>query len=126
MTHKLLEAPTEDIAHMIQAQLVVWLNHVKETRAASWFAKEWTGEHGNYTNETCKSVYYQAAEGEDQGTRGCRGGPLESEVCIFLGSAGGQCGRHGNGEERAEAHPSREAGRRGGGNAEASRSRTVV
>ena len=50
---------------------------------------------------------------------------MESEVCIFLGSAGGQCGRHGNGEERVETHPSREAGRRGGGIAEASRSRTV-
>ena len=71
------------------------------------------------------SVHYQAAEGEDQGTRGCRGGPLEFEVCIFLSSAGGQCGRHGNGDERAETQPSREAGRRGGGNAEASRSRPV-
>ena len=56
MTHKLLEAPTEDIAHMIQAQLVVWLNHMKETRAATWFAKEWTGEHGNYTNASAGYV----------------------------------------------------------------------
>jgi hypothetical protein len=56
MTHKLLEAPTEDIARMIQAQLVVWLTYQKETRAATWFEKEWTGEHGNYTNASAGYV----------------------------------------------------------------------
>ena len=56
MAHKLLEAPTEDIARMVQAHIVDWLVIEKETRAASWFEKEWTGEHGNYTNASAGYV----------------------------------------------------------------------
>ena len=56
MAHKLLEAPTEDIARMVQAHIVDWLGSVKETDAASWFEKEWTGEHGNYTNASAGYV----------------------------------------------------------------------
>jgi hypothetical protein len=56
MTHKLLEAPTEDIARVVQAHIVEWLRSVKETHAAKWFEKEWTGEHGNYTNASAGYV----------------------------------------------------------------------
>ena len=54
--NKLLEAPTEDIAHMVQTHIVDWLVSEKETRAASWCEKEWTGEHGNYTNASAGYV----------------------------------------------------------------------
>jgi hypothetical protein len=30
--------------------IVDWLESVKEYRAAKWFFKTWTGEHGNSTN----------------------------------------------------------------------------
>ena len=56
LAHKLLEAPTGGIAHMIQARLVDWLVFEKETLAAAWFEKEWTGEHGNYTNASAGYV----------------------------------------------------------------------
>ena len=56
MAHKLLEAPTEDIAHMVQAHIVDWLVFEKETLAAAWFEKEWTGEHGNSTDASAVHV----------------------------------------------------------------------
>ncbi len=55
LAHKLLEAPTEAIAHMIQGHIVDWLRSMKETRASSWFESYWTGEHDNYTN--ARAVY---------------------------------------------------------------------
>ena len=56
MAHELLEAPAEDIARMAQAHIVDWLVFEKDTRAASWFEKKWTGEHGNYTNASAGYV----------------------------------------------------------------------
>ena len=50
MAHRLLEAPTEAIAHMIKGHTVDWLQSVKETRASGWFETYWTRAHGNYTN----------------------------------------------------------------------------
>ena len=56
MAHKLLEAPTEDIARVVQSHIVDWLRSVKETHAAKGFEKEWTGEHGNCTNASAGYV----------------------------------------------------------------------
>ena len=54
--HRLLEAPTVDITHTMQAVIVEWLKSKKELVAANWFEKYWTGEHGNYTNATAGYV----------------------------------------------------------------------
>ena len=68
MAHKLLEAPTEDIARMVQAHIVDWLGSVKETHAASWFEKEWTGEHG--TIRTQVPGMLEATDQRDVGPTG--------------------------------------------------------
>ena len=47
---RLLVAPTIQIASLIQDQIVVWLEDVKEGRASKWYEKTWTGEHGYYTS----------------------------------------------------------------------------
>jgi hypothetical protein len=45
-----------DIACMIQEAMVTWLYDVEETKAAVWFALNWTGEFGNYTNASAGYV----------------------------------------------------------------------
>jgi hypothetical protein len=40
------------ITRMLQGDIVVWLSKVGETRAATWFSDNWTGEQGNYTIAT--------------------------------------------------------------------------
>jgi hypothetical protein len=56
LAHKMLEAPTEAIVHMIQGHNVDWLQSVKKTRASKWFKTYWTREHGNYTNASVGHV----------------------------------------------------------------------
>ncbi len=50
MFHQLLarslEAPTEAITALFQEGIIVWLKYVEEQRAAAWFEKTWTIEHG--------------------------------------------------------------------------------
>jgi hypothetical protein len=54
--HCLLEAPTVELTHTMQAVIVEWLKSKKEDVAANWFETYWTGEHGNYTNATAGYV----------------------------------------------------------------------
>jgi hypothetical protein len=45
-----------DIAQMLQEAMVTWLYEVEEAKAATWFAENWTGEFGNYTNASAGHV----------------------------------------------------------------------
>ncbi len=45
-----------DIAQMLQEAMVAWLYEVEEAKAATWFAENWTGEFGNYTNASAGYV----------------------------------------------------------------------
>jgi hypothetical protein len=58
-----LEAPTEATAQLVQEEMVECLKAVKEMRAAVWFEKTWTGEHGNHTNASAGYVGNNKASG---------------------------------------------------------------
>ncbi len=58
-----LEARTEAIAQLVQEEIVEWLKAVKEMRAAAWFEKTWTGEHGSHTNASAGYVGNNKASG---------------------------------------------------------------
>jgi hypothetical protein len=58
-----LEAPTEAISQLVQEEIVEWLKAVKEMRAAAWFEKTWTGEHGSHTNASAGYVGNNKASG---------------------------------------------------------------
>ena len=63
LAHRLLEAPTVAITHLIQDEIVEWLGEIKETRARDWFRSFWTGEFGNYTNATAGYCGFNKASG---------------------------------------------------------------
>ncbi len=56
MFARVLKAPTEAIALLIQDEIVAWLKAVKEMRASVLFEKTWTGQHGYYTNASAGYV----------------------------------------------------------------------
>ena len=63
LAHRLLEAPTVEITHLIQDEIVQWLGEKKEKRAQEWFGTYWTGEFGNYTNATAGYCGFNKASG---------------------------------------------------------------
>ncbi len=69
MFARALEAPTEAIAMLIQDEIVAWLKAVKEMRAAVWFEKTWTGQHGYYTNASAGYVGNSKAAGRESNWR---------------------------------------------------------
>ena len=73
---RVLEAPTEAIALLIQKEIVAWpgLKAVKEMCASVWFEKTWTGQHGNYTNASAGYVGNNKAAG-------CESNRLQLAVC---------------------------------------------
>jgi hypothetical protein len=60
---RLLEAPTEAIASLIQDEILTWLIEVKEMRASIWFEKTWTVQHGYYSNASASCVGNKKAAG---------------------------------------------------------------
>ena len=91
MAHKLLEAPTVDIARVVQAHIVDWLRSVKETHASKWFEKEWTGEHGNYTNASAGYVGNNKSNGGEshwkyirRDTIGSAGSNKRMSIAVWL------------------------------------------
>jgi hypothetical protein len=67
-----LESPTEAIAELVQEEIVEWLKIVKEMRAAIWFEKTWTGEHGNHTNASAGYVGTNVASGIESHWKYCK------------------------------------------------------
>jgi hypothetical protein len=63
-----MEAPTENMASLIQDEIIVWLNDVGEKGEAKCFEMTWTGEHGNYTN---------ASAGDQRSRAGSAGQPIQ-------------------------------------------------
>jgi hypothetical protein len=91
MAHKLLEAPTEAIARVVQSMIVDWLRSVKEPHASKWFEKEWTGEHGNYTNASAGYVGNNKSNGGEshwkyvrRDTIGCAGSNKRMSIGVWL------------------------------------------
>jgi hypothetical protein len=52
LVHRVLEAPTVAITHLLEDVIVEWFRDIGEVCASVWYRDNWTGEHGNYTNST--------------------------------------------------------------------------